>query len=61
MTFQHVQGKANKATDALSRLLHNPEMTPQQTYSHSSLEEEDYLNVKIEYINSNAELGKSKY
>ena len=30
LTFQHRQGRANKAADALSRLLHNPEMTTKQ-------------------------------
>ena len=40
LTFQHVQVKANRAADVLSRQLHNPDMTSKQTCSNSSLKNE---------------------
>ena len=57
LTSPHVHGKAKKAANALSRLLHNLGMTTKPTYSHSSSEKENELNAQIEHVSSNTELG----
>ena len=55
--FQHVQGNANKAADALSRIPHTSEITPKQICSHFCWGKENEQTVKIREVDSKTEFG----